>query len=149
MGSRYEHVFSPIKIRGIDFKNRIVLAPPSPNLASTDGKVTHDFVDWFRMFARGGACTLYVGNCSIDINECKDEAYQLDLAGENNVLPMTWYADMCKEYHCHASFEINHNGENTRFETVGHLPYSSSPASPRMRSARPCSTTASLCPASR
>ena len=127
MGSRYEHVFSPIKIRGIDFKNRIVLAPPSPNLASTDGKVTHDFVDWFRMFARGGACTLYVGNCSIDINECKDEAYQLDLAGENNVLPMTWYADMCKEYHCHASFEINHNGENTRFETVGHLPFSSSP----------------------
>lgn len=127
MGSKYEHVFKPIKIRGIDFKNRIVLAPPSPNLASTDGKVTHDFVDWFRMFARGGACTLYVGNCSIDITECKDEAYQLDLAGENNVLPMTWYADMCKEYACHASFEINHNGENTRYETVGHWPYSASP----------------------
>ena len=127
MGSKYEHVFKPIKIRGIDFKNRIVLAPPSPNLASTDGKVTHDFVDWFRMFARGGACTLYVGNCSIDITECKDEAHQLDLAGENNILPMTWYADMCKEYACHASFEINHNGENTAFETVGHAPFSASP----------------------
>ena len=126
MGSKYKHVFQPIRIRGIDFKNRITLAPPSPNLASTDGLVTHDFVDWFRMFARGGACTLYVGNCSIDITECKDEAYQLDLANPDGVLPMTWYADMCKEYACHASFEINHNGENTAFETVGHAPYSSS-----------------------
>lgn len=126
MGSRYKHVFNPIRIRGIDFKNRITLAPPSPNLASTDGLVTHDFVDWFRMFARGGVCTLYVGNCSIDIKECKDEAYQLDLSNPHSVLPMSWYADMCKQYACHASFEINHNGENTAFEEVGHAPFSAS-----------------------
>ncbi len=126
MGSKYSHVFQPIRIRGIDFKNRITLAPPSPNLASTDGLVTKDFVDWFRMFARGGVCTLYAGNCSIDISECKDEAYQLDLANPNAVLPMTWYADMGKQYGCHASFEINHNGENTAYETVGHAPYSAS-----------------------
>ena len=126
MGSKYSHVFQPIRIRGIDFKNRITLAPPSPNLASTDGLVTHDFVEWFRMFARGGVCTLYVGNCSIDITECKDEAYQLDMSNPDGVLPMTWYADMCKQYACHASFEINHNGENTAFETVGHAPFSAS-----------------------
>lgn len=126
MNSRYTHVFSPIRIRGIDFKNRITLAPPSPNLASADGLVTHDFVDWFRMFARGGASTLYVGNCSIDISESKDEAFQLDLSNPNSVLPLTWYADMCKQYQCHASLEINHNGENTAFETVGHAPFSAS-----------------------
>ena len=127
MGSRYSHVFQPIRIRGIDFKNRITLAPPSPNLASDDGLVTKDFVNWFRMFARGGVCTLYTGNCSIDITECKDEAFQLDLSKDRGILPMTWYADMAKEYGCHASFEINHNGENTAFETVGHAPFSSSP----------------------
>lgn len=127
MNSKYSHVFQPIRIRGIDFKNRITLAPPSPNLASDDGLVTKDFVNWFRMFARGGVCTLYTGNCSIDITECKDEAFQLDMSQERGVLPMTWYADMAKEYGCHASFEINHNGENTAFETVGHAPFSSSP----------------------
>ncbi|MDR1298707.1 MAG: hypothetical protein LBJ84_00450, partial [Oscillospiraceae bacterium] len=79
MGSNYKHVFSPIRIRGIDFKNRITLAPPSPNLASPDGLVTNEFLDWMRMFARGGATVLYVGNSSIDITECKDEECQLDL----------------------------------------------------------------------
>jgi 2,4-dienoyl-CoA reductase-like NADH-dependent reductase (Old Yellow Enzyme family) len=34
MSSKFEHVFSPIRIRGIDFKNRVTLAPPSPNVAS-------------------------------------------------------------------------------------------------------------------
>ncbi len=37
MASNYTHLFSPIKIRGVDFKNRIIHAPPSPNLASPDG----------------------------------------------------------------------------------------------------------------
>ena len=111
MGSKYSHVFQPIRIRGIDFKNRVTLAPPSPNLASEDGLVTHDFVDWFRMFARGGVCTLYLGNSSIDITESKDEAFQLNLRAEPGdtvkfdsiVLNLARYADMCKEYDCHAS----------------------------------------------
>jgi 2,4-dienoyl-CoA reductase-like NADH-dependent reductase (Old Yellow Enzyme family)/NADPH-dependent 2,4-dienoyl-CoA reductase/sulfur reductase-like enzyme len=119
MGSKYKHVFEPIRIRGVDFKNRITLAPPSPNLASEDGLVTKDFVNFFRMFARGGVCTLFVGNCSIDITECKDEAYQLNLISDRSILPLTWYADMCREYGCHASLEINHNGENSAPEDVG------------------------------
>lgn len=127
MNSKYSHVFRPIRIRGIDFKNRITLAPPSPNLASDDHLVTRDLVNWFRMFARGGCATIYAGNVSIDITESRDEAYQLDLSSDRCILPMTMYADMAKEYGCHASFEINHNGENTAFDTVGHAPFSSSP----------------------
>ena len=139
MASNYTHLFSPIKINGVDFKNRIILAPPSPNLASPDGLVTHQFVDWFRMFARGGASILYVGNSSIDITECKDEECQLDLSSDHCVLPLSWYAEMAQEFDCHASLEVNHNGKDTTFEAVGHVPFSSSPIpgdSERMRAAR-------------
>ncbi len=139
MGSKYKHVFNPIRIRGIDFKNRVTLAPPSPNLASRDGLVTREFVEWFRMFARGGVSTIYVGNCSIDITECKDEAFQLDLSDDRCIRSLAKFADMGKQYGCHASFEINHNGENTAFETVGHAPFSSSPnisSTERSRAAR-------------
>ena len=126
MGSSYEHVFKPIRIRGIDFKNRIVLAPPSPNRASHDGLFTINLVDWMRMFARGGVTTLYLGNCSVDISECKDEACQLDLSSPSALVPLSWYTEMAAAYDCHASLEINHNGADTLFETVGHAPYSSS-----------------------
>jgi len=137
--SNYKKIFTPTVIRGVDFKNRIILAPPSPNLASPDGLVTHQFVDWFRMFARGGASILYVGNSSIDITECKDEECQLDLSTDHSVLPMSWYTEMAKEFDCHASLEVNHNGKDTTFEAVGHVPFSSSPIpgdSEKMRAAR-------------
>ena len=126
MGSKYEHVFAPIKIRGIDFKNRVTLAPPSPNVATSDGTMTRDFVDWMRPFARGGVCTLYVGNATVDKLECHDEETQIDLGTDRCILPLSWYAEMAAQYNCHASFEVNHNGKDTAFETVGHAPYSAS-----------------------
>ncbi len=126
MNSKYTHVFSPIRIRGVDFKNRITLAPPSPNVASQDGTMTRDFVDWMRPFASGGTSILYVGNATVDKNECHDEETQIDLGTDKCVLTLSWYAEMAAQYNCHASFEVNHNGKDTAFETVGHAPYSAS-----------------------
>ena len=125
MKSNYSHVFQPIRIRGIDFKNRITLAPPSPNLASEDGLVTHEMVNWFRMFARGGVSTIYAGNCSIDLTESRDEAIQLNMNQDRGILPMTWFVDMGKQYGCHASFELNHSGETPALRTsaMHHTPH--------------------------
>lgn len=126
MSSKYSHVFEPIRIRGVDFKNRIFLAPATPVLSTADGLVTPELVNWMRMFARGGATTLYLGNCSVDLSENKDQGYQLDLGRDDAVRELARYADMCKEYDCHASLEINHAGEGIGFETFGRPAYSSS-----------------------
>ena len=126
MGSKYTHVFSPIRIRGIDFKNRIVLAPPSPNLAAEDGTVTDNFINWFRMFARGGASTIYVGNSSIDFAESRNEAFQLNMNQDRVIYGLAKFADMCKQYGCHGSLEINAGGENEAFEDIHHAPKSAS-----------------------
>lgn len=81
---------------------------------------------------------MYVGNSSIDITECKDEECQLDLRSDHCILPLSWYAEMAQEFDCHASLEVNHNGKDTTFDAVGHVPFSSSPIpgdSERMRAA--------------
>ena len=124
MNSRYKHVFTPIRIRGVDFKNRIFLAPATPTLSTPDGYVTRELVDWLRMFARGGITTLCLGNCSVDRRESYDQSYQLDLGRDEFIYPLSLYADMCKQYGCHASLEINHAGEGTLM--TGPVGYSSS-----------------------
>ncbi len=126
MGCNYPHVFAPIRIRGVDFKNRITLAPTTPVLNTWDGFVTPELIDWFRMFARGGATTLYLGNCSIDLKENTDQSYQLDLGTDRGIYMMARLADACREYGCHASFEINHGGEGVPFEAFGRPAWSSS-----------------------
>lgn len=126
MGSEYQHVFEPIRIRGVEFKNRIELAPPSPNLASRDWKVTTEFVEFFRPFARGGAAIIDVGNSIIDIREASDEERQLDLGKDDCILPLTRFVEMCKSYGAQPSLEINHNGKDSQFEKTGHPAYSPS-----------------------
>ncbi|MCL1835648.1 MAG: NAD(P)/FAD-dependent oxidoreductase [Oscillospiraceae bacterium] len=120
MNSRYKHVFTPIRIRGVDFKNRIFMAPHTPTLSTLDGYVTPELVDWARMFARGGVCTLNMGNSSINCAESHDQGFQLDLGKDDGIYGLSQLADVCKQYGCHATAEINHAGEGTLMTgTVG------------------------------
>ncbi len=119
MGSKYSHVFEPIRIRGVDFKNRLELAPPSPNLADREGRVTPEFVEFFRSFARGGTAVLHVGNSVVDIKEACDEERQLDLGSDACILPLTRFVEMCQGYGALASLEINHNGKDSDIDKTG------------------------------
>ena len=126
MATKYPHVFEPIRIRGVQFKKRLELAPPSPNLASADWKVTKEFVDFFRPFAKGGVGIIHVGNSVIDITEACDEERQLDLGSDDCILPLTRFVEMCHGYGCQPSLEINHNGKDSQFEKTGKRAYSAS-----------------------
>jgi 2,4-dienoyl-CoA reductase-like NADH-dependent reductase (Old Yellow Enzyme family)/thioredoxin reductase len=119
MRSRYESVFEPIRIRGVDFKNRLEMAPPSPNLADREGRVTTEFVNFFRPIAKGGAAIIHVGNSVVDIREACDEERQLDLGSDECILPLTRFVEMCHGYGAHASLEINHNGKDSDFGKTG------------------------------
>ena len=124
MSSRYKHVFSPLRIRGVDFKNRIFMAPHTPTLSTPDGFVTPALVDWARMFARGGVCTVNLGNTSIDRSETHDQSFQIDLGTDACIYTLSQFADACSQLGCHATLEINHAGEGTLM--TGTVGYSSS-----------------------
>jgi 2,4-dienoyl-CoA reductase-like NADH-dependent reductase (Old Yellow Enzyme family)/thioredoxin reductase len=126
MGSKYEHVFAPIKIRGVDFKNRLEMAPPSPNLADREGRVTTEFVDFFRPIAKGGVAVIHVGNSVVDIKEACDEERQLDLGSDACILPLTRFVEMCHGYGALASLEINHNGKDSDPDKTGKPAFSPS-----------------------
>jgi 2,4-dienoyl-CoA reductase-like NADH-dependent reductase (Old Yellow Enzyme family)/thioredoxin reductase len=126
MGSKYEHVFEPIRIRGVDFKNRLEMAPPSPNLADREGRATPEFVDFFRPIAKGGVAIIHVGNSVVDIKEACDEERQLDLGSDACILPLTRFVEMCQGYGALASLEINHNGKDSDFDKTGKRAFSAS-----------------------
>ncbi len=126
MRSKYTHVFEPIRIRGVDFKNRLEMAPPSPNLADREGRVTQEFVDFFRPIAHGGVAAIHVGNSVVDIREACDEERQLDLGSDACILPLTRFVEMCHGYGTLASLEINHNGKDSDVGKTGRPAFSPS-----------------------
>ena len=125
MQQRYPHVFSPLTIRGVRFKNRIWQAPPGCFFAADEhGFVTERFVNYFRQYARGGTACLTVGNCTIDITESCDEPGQLQVSDPACVQKLSLFAEMCNAYGAQGSLEITHNGKDIRYDVLGHPPYS-------------------------
>ncbi|MCL2125914.1 MAG: NAD(P)/FAD-dependent oxidoreductase [Oscillospiraceae bacterium] len=111
MSTKFKHVFEPIEIRGIYYKNRLQFAPPGCGGAGDEnGFVTPRFVEYFRPYARGGAAVVNVGNVSIDLTECNDEGGQLDMRFDACIPPLSTFASMCKLYGAHGQLEINHCG---------------------------------------
>jgi 2,4-dienoyl-CoA reductase-like NADH-dependent reductase (Old Yellow Enzyme family) len=52
---KYQNVFSPFKFGNVEVKNRIEVAPAIPCLATPDGFVTRELIEYYKSLARGGA----------------------------------------------------------------------------------------------
>ena len=121
MGSNYKHVFSPITIRGVEFKNRIVMAPTSPKFTTEKGYMTTEHIDYFRAIGRGGAAVITLGNCSIDIINAQDEPRQVSLDNDDYLIGLSRFNDMCERYGVLGSMEVNHAGLDTNWD-YNHVP---------------------------
>ena len=52
---KYPHLFSPIRIGNIRMKNRIIAAPTSPSMITTEGHFTPEMTAYLEEKAMGGA----------------------------------------------------------------------------------------------
>ena len=59
-------LFSPVRVGGMEVKNRLVLAPMSTNLGSEDGQVSQALIDFFAARARGGMGLIVTGDVTMD-----------------------------------------------------------------------------------
>jgi 2,4-dienoyl-CoA reductase-like NADH-dependent reductase (Old Yellow Enzyme family)/thioredoxin reductase len=110
MEKNYSHVFSPITIKGTEFKNRIEAAPTLPFKATPDGVATPDFVEYYRSFARSGAAIVTVGESTVSNSEFKSFRAQLNLGRDEVITGLDVVHEGITRYNTMASIELNHNG---------------------------------------
>lgn len=117
--SKYEHVFSPIKIGKLLLKNRIEIPPMLPLLASPQGYVTIELIEYYRNLAKGGAGIVTVGDSSIDLEYGRTHYGQLNL-GDDGIIPgLFTLVEEIERYGAIASIEINHPGKLAQRELIG------------------------------
>ncbi|MFR6715581.1 MAG: hypothetical protein ACLUTE_06980, partial [Dorea longicatena] len=54
MKNNFPHVFSPLTIRGMTLKNRVVMMPMESDFAGHDGKLSDEHIKYYELRARGG-----------------------------------------------------------------------------------------------
>lgn len=128
--SRYPHVFSPITIKGVEFKNRIQAAPMVPCMATPEGWVTKEVIEFYRPFAKGGAGIVTVGDSAINWQHAMDHEGQLNLGDDNVKMGLDDLADEIQRYGSVISIELNHGGRfanSMNLAAKGLKPVSSTP----------------------
>ena len=57
----YPHLLSPIRIGGLRLKNRIIAAPTSPSMITTEGHMTPEMTAYLEEKAKGGCAVVTYG----------------------------------------------------------------------------------------
>ena len=57
--------FSPLTIRGMTLKNRVVMMPMGSDFAGHDGELSDEHIKYYELRARGGTGLLYVRDVSL------------------------------------------------------------------------------------
>jgi 2,4-dienoyl-CoA reductase-like NADH-dependent reductase (Old Yellow Enzyme family)/thioredoxin reductase len=114
----YDHVFEPITLKGVEFKNRLQTAPQA-NMLSPIGLVTPELINFFRNYARGGFGTVTVGDTVIDTEYSPGHDLSLNLGNDDVITGLSEMAENVFRYGAQVSIEISHAGRNARRRLLG------------------------------
>ena len=109
MNSFYPHLFSPLTIRGVTFKNRLLSAPHAICWISSDNRPNDDFIAFFEAKARGGFAQVSIAGGDIDADKMKLDTVALHM--NRHILPRL--SEVARAIHQHgavASLQLAHGG---------------------------------------
>ena len=107
---KYPHLFSPLKVGPLTFKNRIVSAPTGLAELSPEGHLTGENIAYYQLKAKGGAAVVTIGESIIHSATGKSHPKMLLLDDPGVIPSLVEAADGIHQYGALASIELSHGG---------------------------------------
>jgi 2,4-dienoyl-CoA reductase-like NADH-dependent reductase (Old Yellow Enzyme family)/thioredoxin reductase len=106
----YPHLGSPLKLRGLTLKNRILSAPASLAELDPGGRLSPENIEFYKLRAAGGCALVTVGDSIVDTPTGKSHPMQIALDSPDSVPSLKACADAIHAHNAHASIELDHGG---------------------------------------
>lgn len=109
MNPYYPHLFEPLTIKKVTFKNRIFSAPNMMCHMDANGFPTEYMVSYYAEKARGGAAVVTIGDTPVDREHAATNPRSFNLSYET----LPFLSELAMAIHEHgavASLELNHGG---------------------------------------
>jgi len=107
----YPHLFTPLALRGITLRNRLVMAPMSTELGGLEGEVTPAMIAFYRERALGGMGLIVVEYTCVDPDTGRAHAYQLTLDDRRNLEGHRRLVSTIHEAGAKIFMQIQHGGQ--------------------------------------
>ena len=83
--NKYPHVFSPIKIGGMEVKNRVQFSPMVSSLSTPTGGVSPELLGYIKYQAQSGVGVITIGSTPINHTNGVDFFGALDVTSDDNM----------------------------------------------------------------
>ena len=116
---KYPHLFSPIRIGNIRLKNRIIAAPTSPSMITTEGHFTPEMITYLEEKAKGGVAVVTYGESIVHSSTGKSHNKQLQLDSFGVKQGMAEAARAIHNAGAYANIQLSHGGKYGGLVSVG------------------------------
>ena len=126
MKNDYPHIFSPLTVKNMTIKNRIVMMPMGTNYGEQNGEMSFLHINYYKERAKGGTGLIIVENASVDSPQGSNGTTQLRI-DHDNYLPRLY--KFCEEIHKYGTciaIQINHAGASAVSARTNMQPVSAS-----------------------
>lgn len=122
----FPKLFSPVKIGGLEVKNRVVMTAMGVNLALSGGGINDDIIAFYEERAKGGVGLVISGVCRIMDGAGASEPCQLAARNPGDVQGLTRLTDTAHKYGSKMFIQLQHPGRQASFSVGGEQPVSAS-----------------------
>jgi 2,4-dienoyl-CoA reductase-like NADH-dependent reductase (Old Yellow Enzyme family)/NADPH-dependent 2,4-dienoyl-CoA reductase/sulfur reductase-like enzyme len=115
----YPHLFSPLRIKDITFRNRIFAVPTQMSYIDGGNTPSDYSIAYFAAKARGGAALVTVGDTPVDSRFAPAMLSHFVLDDPTTLPALSELARAIKEQGAVASIELNHSGQVSQPDYIG------------------------------
>ena len=126
MKNNFPHVFSPLTIRGMTLKNRVVMMPMGSDFAGHDGELSDEHIKYYELRACGGTGLIMVENVCVKYPEGSNGTTQLRLDKDCYIPRLFTLTEACHRQGALMGIQINHAGASAMSSRIGMQPVSAS-----------------------
>lgn len=121
-GIEFKRLGSPFKIKGYVLRNRIIFAPMSTQMASADGSISDQMLDYYADKAAGGAAMVITETFHVDNKASRFTYVQPSIYHDRFIPGLSNLADEIRKGGSIAIAQIGHAGRQTTNEVNNHQP---------------------------
>jgi len=115
---KFPHLFSPLRVGNVYFKNRILSAPMAYPDITPEGYLTPEAAAFFELRARGGAAVVPISECIVHAETGKSHNINICLDAPNVLPGLAITASAIKRHGAIASAELNHGGKYSGADNI-------------------------------
>lgn len=107
---KYPHLASPIEIKSMKLRNRVMMTPMGTNLANPDGSISEEHKNYYDLRAKGGVGLIVVENVCVSFPLGSNGTSQLRLDHDSFIPHMYELTEKVHSRGAKISIQVNHAG---------------------------------------